>query len=132
MKKVLILIVIIAFLGFETDRGKASKGNAGKVKVMLLYPNEEGKSFDINYYSKKHMPMVAAFFGDALKGYGIEKGVDSTFPKEKTPHVAIGYFLFDSVEDYYNSFGPNTDKILNDIPNYTSIQPVIQITEIVH
>ncbi len=28
------------------------------IKVTVLYPNEEGKKFDLDYYLNKHLPMV--------------------------------------------------------------------------
>jgi hypothetical protein len=28
------------------------------IKVSVLYPNSEGKKFDMGYYCSKHMPMV--------------------------------------------------------------------------
>ncbi len=32
------------------------------VKVSVLYPNEEGKSFDMAYYRNKHFPLVQQLF----------------------------------------------------------------------
>ena len=103
----------------------------GIVKVAILYPNEEGKTFDIDYYSNNHMPMVADLFGDPLKHYTIEKGIAGRTPDEPIPYLAIGYFYFDKLSDYQNAFGPNAEKILSDIPNYTNIQPIVQISEVV-
>jgi hypothetical protein len=31
------------------------------IKMTILYPNGEGKKFDMDYYSTKHMPMIACF-----------------------------------------------------------------------
>lgn len=104
----------------------------GKIKVLILYPNEDGKSFDMDYYAKSHMPMVADLFGDYMKSYGIEKGVSGRTPEDPTTYVAIGYFYFDQLSDYEKAFGSNAEKILGDIPNYTDIQPIVQINEIVH
>ena len=44
------------------------------IKVAILYPNGEGKTFDMDYYSNKHMPMAASLFGDSLKAMSIDKG----------------------------------------------------------
>lgn len=131
MKKIVFLLVLISFVGFKTKTNTLSKGKIGMVKVMILYPNEEGKDFNMNYYVQKHMPMVAELFGTPLKGYGIEEGITAASPEE-TPYVALGYFLFDSLEDYHNAFVPNAKEILGDIPNYTSIKPVIQINNVLH
>lgn len=109
-----------------------SNKEVGGIKVMILYPNEEGKTFDLDYYSKKHMPMVAELFGEPLKSYTVDNGIAGRTPEEPIPYIAIGCFYFDQLSDYENAFGTNAEKILSDIPNYTDIQPVVQISEIVY
>lgn len=103
----------------------------GMIKVAILYPNGEDKTFDMDYYSTKHMPMVAGLFGDAMKAMAIDKGMAGRTPEEPLPYLAVGYFYFNQLSDYENAFGPNAEKILSDIPNYTNIQPVVQISEVV-
>jgi uncharacterized protein (TIGR02118 family) len=38
--------------------------------------------------------------------------------------------LFDSVDDFQRAFAPHADSIMGDIPNYTDIQPLIQVNEV--
>lgn len=102
----------------------------GMIKVTILYPNAEGKTFDMDYYSNKHMPMVAELLGDSLKLIAIDKGISGRTPDEPVPYLAIGYLYFDKLSAYHNSFGPNAEKIVGDIPNYTNTQPVLQISEV--
>ena len=49
----------------------------GMIKGIVMYPNGEGKTFDMDYYCYTHMPMVANLLGDALKGAAVEKGLAS-------------------------------------------------------
>lgn len=114
----------------QTSPADTSKSKKGMVKVTILYPNNDGKTFDMEYYSKKHMPMVARLLGDSLKHVAIDRGIAGRTPDEPVPYLAIGYLYFDTLSAYRNSFGPNAEKIVNDIPNYTNIQPVVQISEI--
>lgn len=100
-------------------------------KVTILYPNGEGKTFDMDYYANKHMPMVASILGDSLKLLEIDKGMAGRTPDEPIPYLAIGYLYFDQLSAYQNSFGPNAEKIVSDIPNYTNVQPVIQISQVI-
>lgn len=102
----------------------------GMIKVSLLYPNGEGKNFDMDYYCNKHAPMVMGLLGDAAKAATIEAGLSGAAPGSPAPYVAMGNIYFDSVESFNNSFGPNATQIMGDIPNYTNIQPVIQISEV--
>ena len=108
-----------------------AKDKKGMLKVTIMYPNEEGKTFDMDYYSSKHMPMVAGLLGDALKGYAIDKGISGRTPGEPVPFLAIGYLYIESAEAYNAAFGPNAKQILDDIPNYTNIKPKVQISEVI-
>ncbi|MEO0572901.1 MAG: EthD family reductase [Bacteroidota bacterium] len=136
MKTKSFLLLFTAFIVLTAWKNatflEPKKVDSGKIKVMILYPNEEGKTFNMDYYSQKHMPMVAKLFGEPLKSYSIDQGIAGRTPEEPLPFVAIGCFYFDQLSDYENAFGPNAEKILGDIPNYTNIQPVVQISEIVH
>ncbi len=116
---------------FKLMEPESMKPEKGMTKIAIMYPNGEGKTFDMDYYSTKHMPMCASLFGDGLKHLEIDKGVAGRTPDEPIPYLAIGYFYFDSLKAYQDAFGPNAEKILGDIPNYTNIRPVVQISEVV-
>jgi len=134
MKTKIIVLLLGAFIVFtsfqETAVTKGSQDKKGMIKVTILYPNAEGKTFDMDYYANKHMPMVAHLLGNALKSLEIDKGVAGRTPDEPVPYLAIGYLYFNKLSDYQDAFGPNAEKIVSDIPNYTNIQPVIQISEV--
>jgi uncharacterized protein (TIGR02118 family) len=100
------------------------------IKVSVFYPNEEGKKFDIEYYCNKHMPMVKQKCGAACKGVAVEQGLGGAEPGSRATYIAMGHLYFDSVEAFQAAFGPHTAEIMGDIPNYTNIQPSIQISEV--
>ena len=102
----------------------------GSIKVSVLYPNENGKTFDMDYYCNKHVPMVAGLLGDAVIGASVEKGLGGGNPDQDAAYTAMGNLYFESMESFQNSFGPNAEKIMEDIPNYTNIEAVIQISEV--
>ena len=101
------------------------------IKMTIFYPNEKDKTFDMDYYSNKHMPMAAGLMGDAMKAMSIDKGLGGGAPDSSAPYAAIGYFYFESMADFKNGIGPHREKIKADVPNYTNIQPIIQISEVV-
>jgi len=101
------------------------------VKVSVFYPNRKDARFDIDYYCNRHMPLVQQLVGPALKGVSVDRGLSSEEPGAPAPYVAIGHLLFDSVEDFRRSFGPHVPEIMADIPKYTNLEPMIQISEIV-
>lgn len=134
MKIKIIMLLLGSAALFTSFQGKtptASKIQKGMIKVTILYPNAEGKTFDMDYYANKHMPMVVGLFGDPCKGYEIDKGIAAGRPGETLPYLAIGYFFFEKLSEYEQAFGANAEKILGDIPNYTNVQPVVLISEVV-
>ncbi|WP_423735875.1 EthD family reductase [Chitinophaga caseinilytica] len=101
----------------------------GMIKVTILYPNGEGMHFDMDYYKTKHMPMLQRLMGDSLKAVKIDKGLGGR-PGEPIPYLAIGYLYFERLSAYESTFGPNAKEILADIPKYTNIKPVVQVSEV--
>ncbi len=99
------------------------------IKVSVLYPNSTGATFDMAYYTSKHMAMVRQKVS-TCKGISAEKGVAGGAPGSAPTYIAAGHLLFDSVEAFQSGFNPHAAEILADIPNYTNTQPVIQISEI--
>ena len=100
------------------------------IKVSVLYPNGEGSRFDINYYCTSHMPMVREKLGAACKGIAVEQGLGGAEPGATAPFAAMGHLLFESIEDFQAAFGPHAATFMGDIPNYTNIQPIIQISSV--
>lgn len=134
MIKIKFFMVIFAFISLISCKSSqlkhASMPQTGMFKVEILYPNGENKTFDMDYYEKKHMPMVAGFLSQNLKFYEIDKGISGRTPTDKVPFVAIGYFYINDVAEYNKAIRQNIDAIISDFKNYTNIQPVIQISEI--
>jgi uncharacterized protein (TIGR02118 family) len=100
------------------------------IKVSVLYPNNEGSKFDMGYYCNSHIPMVRQKLGNMCKGVAVEQGVSGATPGSRPVFAAIGHLYFDTVADFQTAFGPQAAAIMADIPNYTDIQPTIQISEV--
>ena len=100
------------------------------IKVSVFYPNDEGCKFDMDYYCNSHMPMVQKKLGEALKGVAVEQGLGGAEPGSPATYVAMCHLLFDSVDAFQGTFGPHAKAIMGDMPNYTDVQPTIQISEV--
>ena len=101
------------------------------IKVSVLYPNGVGKKFDMEYYCNQHVSLVGGLLGDAVKGATVEKGIGGGEPGSPATYAAMSSLYFNTVEAFQNSFGPNQEKIMADLPNFTNIEPVIQISEVI-
>jgi hypothetical protein len=68
LKFFLLFFAFVGLLSCKTSQvSHPSAPTVGMFKVAILYPNGDDKTFDMDYYEKKHMPMVAGFLGTNLK-----------------------------------------------------------------
>lgn len=100
------------------------------VKVSVLYPNAVDAKFDMSYYMDRHIPMVQEKLGAALKGASVAQGLGGGQPGTPPAFLVLCDLQFDSVDAFQQAFGPHAATIVADIPNYTNIQPTIQISEL--
>jgi uncharacterized protein (TIGR02118 family) len=101
-------------------------------KISILYPNHKGSRFDMNYYLNTHMPMSIERLSSAkgFRGVSVERGVSGIVPGSAPTYIAMCHFLFDSVEDFMTAFTPHASVLQGDIPNYTDVEPTIQVNEV--
>lgn len=100
------------------------------IKVSVMYPNGPDARFDEAYYKDRHMPMVKELMGDYCKSYTIDRARASDSLEKNAPYIAMGHLFCESVDAFEAGFGPHTNVIMGDIPNYTNQKPVIQISEV--
>ncbi len=127
------LIMLLSTVNAMSQQKRATDDQAikkGMIKVTVLYASGEGKKFDMDYYVNKHIPMVKGLFAGALKLTAIDKGIAGGVPGAPAPFVVICYLYFDTISDFQNAMTASGSKIRADIPKFTNIQPVIQISEV--
>ena len=128
---VLLIAFSLLFIGAQNKTADGTKIKKGMIKVAILYPNAEGKTFDMDYYATRHMPLAASLFGKDLKAMSIDKGLASGRPGESVPYLAIGYFYFDDMASFQRAMGTHSKQLGADVPNYTNVQPTIQVSEVI-
>ncbi len=102
----------------------------GMIKVCVLYPNGDGKKFDMEYYNNSHMPLVSKTLGDALKAASYDKGLGGGTPGSPAIYVAMANLYFNSMEEFGQAFAAGAPTLMGDLPNFTDIAPVVQISEV--
>ena len=100
------------------------------IRVSVFYPANGQEAFNHGYYFENHYKLVC----DRLKPEGM---VSAQFDRGMAdgnggnpPFHAIAHLVFPAVADFQNAMGRHGAEIMGDIPNYTSIAPVIQVNEI--
>ncbi len=102
------------------------------IRVSVMYPNGEGKKFDVDYYAKKHMGLVKERIGGlGLVRLEVDKGLAGGAPNAPAPFACVGHLYWNSLGDFQKAMGAHGKELMADIPNFTNIQPQIQISEIV-
>jgi uncharacterized protein (TIGR02118 family) len=91
------------------------------IQVSVLYPKSDGCTFDMDYYKTKHRQICFDVM-PGLQRMDVVQGVDG-------PYAAAGHLYFDSMEAMGAAMGgPRIGEAQADLPNYTNIVPVIQIS----
>jgi uncharacterized protein (TIGR02118 family) len=99
-------------------------------KVSVMYPNEYGTSFNFDYYVNKHMKLVEKYmkpFG--LAHTSVDKGI-SGGGNESPPFICVGNLYFESIEGYDKGVAEVGNLLRSDIPNFTNVKPIRQISKI--
>jgi uncharacterized protein (TIGR02118 family) len=98
--------------------------------VTVFYPAKPGSSFDMDYYLQNHMKMVEATWGPAgLRGYTVLKGVGAPGGGEPAFQVVTS-LDFTSAEAFGAALAESGAKVMGDVPNFTDLQPMVQISDL--
>jgi uncharacterized protein (TIGR02118 family) len=102
------------------------------IRISIFYPHVSGSRFDFEYYVQKHMPrsiqLLSAHPG--FRGVSVERGLGGAIPGSAPTYSAICHYLFESVDAFMAAFTPHATELQGDIPNYTNVDPVIQVNEV--
>ena len=98
-------------------------------RMTIAYPGTADDRCDFDYYTSKHMPMVADFLGDNCTRHEITRGIASG-AGGAAPWVATGAFWISSLEGMQEAMQQHGREIMGDIKNYTDLEPVVQIEEV--
>lgn len=99
------------------------------IRITILYPNAPGVRFDHDYYRDRHIPLSLDLLGAAVRSVSVERGVQAAgWPQP--PYVALCVFTCDSLEAYQAALFPHLERLQADLANYSSVSPVIQVTEV--
>lgn len=102
------------------------------VRINILYPNTPGSRFDMSYYIQTHMPRAIELLSahPGYQGVSVEQGVSGAAPGSAATYAALCHFQFSSGEAFMEAFIPNAPELQGDMPNYTDVQPQIQISTV--
>lgn len=97
------------------------------IKLSVMYPNETGVRFDMDYYVNQHLAMIRRTVGDVLKRVEVDEGLSAGAPGSEAPFRAVAHLYFESMDAFMTSFAPHAKEFSADVPNFTDLKPVRQI-----
>jgi len=101
------------------------------IVVIVMYPEKEGATFDFDYYLSTHMNLVGNKWGSmGLKGARVLKGIAGGEPGSVAPYRVMTVIDFESLEAFQAAMAAHGEEIIGDVPNFTNITPVVQISDI--
>ena len=97
------------------------------IQLSVMYPKTDGMKFDMEYYRQTHLPMMRRLFAERVKGVSLDCAV--TAADLPAPYAVMLHVLFDSVDAMKAALDEHGPVLMADIPNYTNVQPVIQVSD---
>lgn len=101
-------------------------------RVSMMYPNDPGSTFDMDYFVSKHIPRIREIFMDlGLADVEVQEGIGGAMPGAPAPFICISSFLFETMEGFGQGFAAEGAWITGDVANYTNVRPQIQFGRVV-
>jgi len=100
------------------------------IKISVLYKNSPDAQFNFDYFMNSHINLLKSVVGDKVKSMAVEQGMGGSAPGSPAPFVAMAHLYFETMQDFEASMAAGAEAIMNDIPNYTNCEPVIQISNV--
>src|SRR5260370_8709457 len=100
------------------------------IEVTVAYPAGQGRTFNMDYYLKTHIPLFQKRMGAAMKTIRVSRGIGGSTPRSPAAFVAMVHATFDSPDGFATAFTPHAAHLQADAPNSTNIQPVVQISAV--
>jgi uncharacterized protein (TIGR02118 family) len=99
------------------------------IRASIMYPNQPGARFNWDYYMNKHIPAVRQLTSKGLARIEVDRGIATAQPGAPAPFVCAAHMYFNNMDDFQKCMTASTD-LMADIPNFSSVQPQIQISEV--
>jgi len=95
------------------------------LSVHIMYPKTDDSTFDMDYYTSTHMPMLAAALGDACLSWGASTSMGKDYE-------AVGWAIVESKEAFDAAMAEQGAAIMGDVPNYTNVAPAMVLGTVAH
>jgi uncharacterized protein (TIGR02118 family) len=115
------------------ETGKAANAiRAGDRCLTVLYPHDSADRFDHDYYRDHHMTSLIKLFGhEAISRIEARKGLPSADGRNPALYSCTANLYVGDAQAFGAAASENHQRIVDDIPRFTSVSPVSFMTEVV-
>ncbi|MBS1831574.1 MAG: EthD family reductase [Acidobacteria bacterium] len=100
------------------------------IRALVLYPSTATR-FDFDYYLTKHTPLLEQLWKPlGLVSVSISRGVSGLLPGTQPSYTVATVLTFESPEALSKAVSNGGAQILADIPNFTDVQPDVQVCDV--
>lgn len=100
------------------------------ISLTVLYPKTADSQFDLDYYLNTHTPLVKERLASVgLMGVDLRTGLAGGAPDSPPAYTMICNLSFNSIEELQNALATHGPELIADIPNFTNVQPIMQISQ---
>jgi uncharacterized protein (TIGR02118 family) len=101
------------------------------VVVSVMYPDKPGMRFDERYYIERHGGLLQERWAAlGLREVKLLRGVGAPGGGGAATYRVTALLTFESQAALERCLSAHGAEILGDIPNFTDVQPVIQVNEV--
>ncbi|EXJ59483.1 uncharacterized protein A1O5_12108 [Cladophialophora psammophila CBS 110553] len=101
------------------------------VNATVLYPAEEGATFDMTYYLKTHMPLVSEKWSQyGLQAWKVIQLLPG--PDGSKPYSVAALLTWESADGLSKALkGDEAQTVFGDVPNFSNRSPIFLMGDIV-
>jgi uncharacterized protein (TIGR02118 family) len=99
------------------------------ISATIFYPKTADSQFDLDYYLNTHTPLVRDMLTPVgLVSVELEEGLAGGAPDTLPAFTIIARLNFPTIEVLQAALAVHAPSLLADIPNFTDVQPILQIS----
>lgn len=101
----------------------------GQSCLTIMYPFEEGATFDADYYRDNHLTLIMDLYGaQAIRRFELRKPAE--VPGANPAFMGSVNIYIENQAAFDAAGAEHTETLVADVPNFSSVFPVVVVTEI--
>jgi uncharacterized protein (TIGR02118 family) len=96
----------------------------GDAVLTILYPREDGATFDIDYYRDNHLTLIKRLYGDSIRRFELIQPVQADGAPPSAWFAVINIYIADQ-ETFAAAGAEHGGTLRDDVPNFSSVLPQV-------